>query len=529
MRKILLCGAAALILASCGEKPQASQQEINAALDQMALSQSGEGRTDFVGKNLKGDEVVFKDVTIRTSELSDNFNTALEGDKETDPETDAQMSDLKAGTMVFKGLKLDKESGNAVFSRMTLGQLSVIDKESPDSEVSAGEISVSNPTPELAAWITGLLGKGDKVDPPEPAAVGFDNFSLTDLMIKSTDANEPVEMGVGNVSVENYRDFKAGKFSLADVNFAFTDPDNGNQGTFSLGNMSLNGADMKFLRAFEEEGEEAIAEKLTELAYANPIDPGFDSFSLSKLNFSMEGVNFDLPELAYNVDRNKNGVPVSFDMPEFTATLDASSEGGTLGMQLAPVMAMLGFEQVKLSMAGKSTYDPKTDISTSETSYMQVDNAFRLSSTGVIGGLSKIGEAMQGMDSEAFADGEQDPAEMMMDIYSKLDFHNLSVSLQDQGIVDKAFAIAAAQQGQDPEEMKAQVIGMSAALPFFAQSLGIDAAIATEFSTAATGFLKDGGTLTVTVNPETPLKLTDLMSDPTQLTKENLGFSATLK
>lgn len=77
--------------------------------------------------------------------------------------------------------------------------------------------------------------------------------------------------------------------------------------------------------------------------------------------------------------------------------------------------------------------------------------------------------------------------------------------------------------------MKTQVIGMTAALPFFAQSLGIDADIATELSMAASGFLQDGGTLTISLNPEAPLNLTDLMSDPTQLTKENLGFSASLK
>lgn len=529
MRKILLCGAAALVLASCGDKPQASQQEINAALDHMALSQSGEGRTDFAGKSLKGDEVTFNDVTIRTSELADESETSLEDDETIDVEIDGEMSDLKAGTMVFKGLKLDKETGNAVFSKMTLSDLSVIDKEAPDDELSVSEISVSNPTPELAAWISGLLGKSEKVELPEPSAVGFDGFSMANLVINSNDVDEPVQMGIGNISVENYRDFKAGKFSLADMNFAFSDPDTGNEGTFTLGNMSLNGADLKFLQAFEEEGEEAIAAKLSEIAYANPIDPGFDSFNLSELNFSMEGVNFDLPEMAYNVDRNKEGIPVSFDMPEFTATLNADSEGGTLGMQLAPVMAMLGFEQLKMSMAGKSTYDPETDISVSDTSYVQMDDAFRLSSTGTIGGLSKLGEAMKAMDSEAFADGEQDPTELMMEMYSKLDFHNLSVSLEDQGIVDKAFAIAAAQQGQDPAEMKTQVIGMTAALPFFAQSLGIDADIATELSMAASGFLQDGGTLTISLNPEAPLNLTDLMSDPTQLTKENLGFSASLK
>lgn len=517
MKKLLLCGAAALVLASCGEKAGPDKtEEINAALTQMSLMESGEGNTEFAEKSIKGDEVVFKDVLLKPSKMAAIDEAELDGDE----------PDLKAEEMIFKGLQLN-EDGKSVFSKLTLNGMKIVpNSEDADGEGSIGTISLSNPTPELSAWVSGLVGKGDTAEAPATTKIGFDNFTLSDFVVKSEE--EGGHFGIANIKVDDFRDFKAGKLSLDDMNFEFTDPESGQTGKFSLGGISASGMNMEFIQAFEEEDEDAIANKISEIMYKNPLDPGFDDFSVSKLNFDMEGVSFALPKMDYKVKRNADGVPTRLSMPEFNMTLSADQEG-ELGSQLAPMLAMLGFEDVKMSMAGESTYDPKTDISEGKEGFIKIDDAFKLSTTSKVGGMSKLADAMQAMDPEAFANGQQDPTQMMLQMYSELDFHNISISIEDMGIVDKAFSLAAAQQGADPAELKTQVTGMVSGLPFLASGTGIDMEILTELSTAASTFLEDGGTITISLNPAEPITIPGLMADPTAITKESLGFTASTK
>ncbi len=525
MKKLLMCGAAAIVLASCGQSD--NSEEINAALDSMALMQSGEGRTEFSDREISGDKVVFKNVVIRGSELAEEMEAALESefdDEDDDLEVEFDGSDIMADELIFTGLKLS-EAGTAQFSNMLLNKLTFVDEENEESDVTAASIELDNPTPELAAYVSGLLGKAEKVEPPTPDVIGFDAFTIMNFVAKDTE-DETSQISFGKLEMTDLRDFKVGEFLIDSVNLDFIDPETGNVGKMQLGSMSVSGADVKFIQAFEEEDEDAMAAKFTELAYANPIDPGFDKFTLDSFTMDMAGVSFDLPEMAYNISRNKDGVPVKFDVPKFSMTLGADDSAGELGMQLAPVLAAIGLDEIKMTMASKSTYDPETDIAESETGYIQVDKAFKLTSGSKIGGLSKLGEAMQKLDPEAFAEGDQDPSATMMEIYSELDFYNFSLAVEDQGIVDKAFMLIAAQQGMEPAQLKNQVVGMVAGLPFFANAAGVDMEIATEFATAAQTFLQDGGTLTVSLDPEEPITVPALAADPSAITKEKLGFSA---
>lgn len=503
MKKLLLCGVAALVLASCGK--QDKTEEINAALSQMALDESGAGRTAYSQKAISGDEVVFKDVVISPADT-----------EEDEP--------VNADELIFKGLHLN-DAGESVFDVMTLKNLKI---EAPDEDGvgSVGAISLGGPTPELAAWVSGLLGKGEATEPPAVDKIAFETFSIANLAFSSEE--EGGHIGLGAFSVEDYTDYKAGKINLSDMNFEFTDPDSGESGKFTLGGMSFTGLNLKFIQAFDEGDEEAITKKFSEIMYEDPLDPGFDSFSLSKMNFDMGGVGFDLPSMSYDVKRDKAGVPVKYTVPEFTMTITADEEG-ELGMQMSPMLSMLGFDDIKVSMAGESTYDPKTDISEGKKGYIDIKDAFRLSSTSKIGGMSKMADSMKDMDPEAFAMGEQDPTQMMLEMYSKLEFHNISISLEDKGIVDKAFALAAAERGVDPAQLKQQVTAMVSGLPIIAGGSGIDMEILTELSTATSKFLRDGGTLTVSFDPKEPIMLPSLMADPTAITKESLGFTAVTK
>ena len=122
-----------------------------------------------------------------------------------------------------------------------------------------------------------------------------------------------------------------------------------------------------------------------------------------------------------------------------------------------------------------------------------------------------------------------DPSAMLGEVMDKLTIHSLDLSLDDDGIVNRAFNAYAAQSGEDPQQLRNQTAGLLAMAPMMASGSGIDMELATEASTALSSFITDPKTLTIKLQPTTPLKVSELaeVEDPSTLTKASLGFSAT--
>jgi hypothetical protein len=69
----------------------------------------------------------------------------------------------------------------------------------------------------------------------------------------------------------------------------------------------------------------------------------------------------------------------------------------------------------------------------------------------------------------------------------------------------------------------------AAMLPMMAAQTGIDPAIATDISTGLTSLLQNSGTLTISLNPQTPLSASTFadIEDPSIITKDMLGLTVT--
>lgn len=528
MKKILLASAAALTLAACGgDGPAASPEEINAALTQLSLRDSGSGRVEFTDRSESGNDVVFRNVMIRTSDFE--IEEAGEDDGgmvDVDVEGGA---DLKAEEMIFTGLNTD-DAGMANFSRMVMNAIEVIPTDEAEAETGSftiGQITLDGPSAQLAAWLGGVFGHSEAADLPTSENMSFDGLSLSNLALAvDEDDSGHVNFSIASIEAEDYGPETIGSFAVDGVSLAFQDGDE--SGTFTLGKISIGGVNSALLQALANADDEEASSDLMSALYGNPMDPGFDEFSLENMNFTGVGVAVALDDLSYDVTRNSDGVPTRFVMPEFTLTIDADAEGGEAGAQLAPMLAMVGLERLVLSGSSNSTYDPATDISTTQSSSFAIEDVFTISSVSEIGGISEMAAALEGMDPDAFVTGEQDPQAMMMEVYSQLDVHQLSFTIKDEGLLDKIFAVMGPQQGMTPEDMRGMAVGMTAMLPGMAGGFGVDPAIASDLANALRAFLNgDQDELTISLNPETAFTLGDLMSDPTQLTQERLGFSAT--
>ena len=525
MKNVFMTGVAALALAACGGG--SSPEEVSEALVQLSLNDSGSGRVEFEDKSVSGSDATFKNVKILTSEFDAEMDDEMEGDVGVD--IDADGSDLMIDEMKFAGLALN-DAGQANFSKMTLSKIRAVPSEASTEQtanISVEMIELDDPTPELAAWLGGVFGTAEPSDIPTPDNVQFESFKLTNFLAEDLEGDG----GQGRVSVasiiaDKVGSDKIGELALNDFDMEFNDTDSGNSGTFKLGKIGLKGANAKYLQAMLADSEDEAAENIMQTMYANPLDPGFDNFVLSDLALDMAGLKVTLPKMSYDIDRNGNGVPTKFTVPKFNLKMTADENGGEIGAQLAPMLLMVGFEDIEITGEGVSTYDPKTDIATTERSVLDVKDALVFNTTSKIGGMREFGDAMQAMDSDAFAAGEQDPNAMMMDMYSDLDFHEFTFSIEDKGVVNKTLMFFATQQGSDPEQLRQLAVGMVSGLPAMASGMGVDPALATELSAAVSSFIADGGTLTIAFEPEEPFQITTFMEDPSLATKKRLGFSA---
>ena len=431
--------------------------------------------------------------------------------------------------MKLAGLKLD-DAGKANFKSMTLNRIKALPiEEGEDVNVGAEKFELVGPTPELAAWLGGVFGTAEKADLPESDKIRFESLKLSNFLAEGTEEGDDARFAIGSISIDDLNDEKIGDLALSGFDLAFTDEETGSKGVFKLGKISLKGAKTAYLNAMTADGEEESAEALMDAMYENPVDPGFDNFSLTDFMFDMAGLKMTLPSMAYDVTRDGKGQPKKFTIPKFTLNVDVDQDGGEFGAQLAPLLLSVGLEGLEITGEGVSTYDAATDIATTEKSVFSVKDAFTFDITSKIGGMKEVGQVMQELDSEAFATGEADPNTLMMDMYSKMDFYEMTFAISDEGVVNKALSFFAAQQGMEPEQLRQMAVGMVAGLPMMASNFGLDPALATELSGAASTFLTDGGTLTLAFEPAEPFTLNTFMSDPTALTKDRLGFTATVE
>jgi hypothetical protein len=106
-----------------------------------------------------------------------------------------------------------------------------------------------------------------------------------------------------------------------------------------------------------------------------------------------------------------------------------------------------------------------------------------------------------------------------------LQLTDLDVSITDQKLINLIVEPQALSSGQTVEAYRQQLVDMVTASSVFLTDAGVDQAIATELTTAVSGFLAGPGTFHIVLKPKAPLGVMSAMMTP--MTKENLGFSAT--
>ena len=556
-------GTPAGVVFSAADLPEVSLRKgdpatAGAALSALYLGESGAGRLSFAGSDVNGDKATFSDITLSAPELAgegmpaspsdeelaeilsymdfdgdgiadDGSGTTLEtlrAEMQTPASAPSASPVVKAARLEFDGLGMF--DGQANFGLMKLSDITITPAEGSEDQ-SAGKINsieLVNPSPQTAAWVASLLGKGEPAPFPEGTALSFDRWTVNGVNFNVSDASGTGLFTIDSVHVSDLKEEKAGLMGLSNLKFDFTEAA-GSDVRISLDGFGVKGINYALLSDAVAAGAGAAADPstLASAIQADPANPGYDAVVLKALKADIVGASVDMPGLESSVSRDAQGRATKVVTNPFTLTVGARDNPD--GEQFAAALATMGYETLSFSGQGESLYDPDADLVTlvKGKNYWKLNEGFKLDFSAKYAGTKAIAAAQV-----ASLDESADPEAMLNALMENVVVHGIEISLDDDGILDRSINAYAAQSGEDPAALRSQLSGMFAMAPMFAAGTGIDPAIVTELATALSSFVTEPKVLTISLAPKAPIKaqaFVDAASDPSKaLTKETLGFSA---
>lgn len=522
MQKLLIGAAALALLAGCGQEEvtvpapeELGEVTVRAgnpamaanALTAMSLSDSGDGVFTFAEKSVDGAIATFSDVTI------------------------AGADELTIGSMVLDGL--DMTEAGASFGKLSLNDIAVTAPDE-EGEFALAGIELTNPSPELAAWISGVLDDGEPdAEFPSAENLSFDSWSMSGLTGSFDDSGAEGTLGIESLEIRGVGDLKAKQASISGLNFDVLSLEDDMPFNMSLGSLSASNIDAEFVQAIQENigDEDAMMSAIVSMVYDNPMDPGYDLVAMDDFKASVAGAMFEIPSINASVERNEAGQPVKYTTAPYTMKLTGDAEAGEFGAGLLEGLSVIGYESLEMSGASEASYDPDKDIVSFSAgdNYLELKDGAKFSFGGKVEGYSAYSQQVgSSFDFAELAEGGEPDPMAMTEALGALTFHNIELSIEDDSLVNRVINAVATESGQDPEQMKGQIAMGLGMAPMMVQGSGVDMALVTEATSALSSFISDPKTLTLKLSPSEPLSVASLMAnpDPSALTKDMLGFSA---
>ena len=476
------------------------------ALAALSLTDGSSGRVGFGSSSTDGADATFSDVTFVV------------------PDEEHGEVPIKAASLELAGLEMTDTGPN--FAQMTLSGLSLTPPDNAEAEVKVGTVQLTNPSPELANWVASVMGAGAPADFPAADKVSFDGLSLSNMAVEGENLDGLEAFNIGSIDLRGMGPDKLQALVFEGLSIKGRDEAEDMDIDISLGSLRVSGANTSFIEALQGAGddEDEMAAALMQLTSQNPADPGYDTMLLDNLSVDLGGVSFATPSVEAAVTRDSQGRATRSVTKPYQMTFSADPNG-SLGAQVAGPLAQMGYDTLEFSGAQDVAIDPDTDTVTSSASgnYFALKDGFRLSGGGKMSGISAMYKTLS--DPAVLRSADADPT-AFLGALSELTVHDMEFTFEDDSIIEKGFQLAAAMSGQDADTLKGQAQMGIGFLPLMAAQSGVDAALLTELSGALSSFLADPGTLTIKLDPEAPVTAA-LFEDPTQITKDALGFSAT--
>ena len=489
----------------------------------------------------------------------------------------------RAESMTFKGLTM--RDGKPTVRDIRLNNITPTIPLG-DVTLTFGTLGLDGMNEATGTFIAGAIGMDEALTPPPYEQWAFRKAEIGGIKLAGMIPQDEGEAGdfaveLGELSLGDFTSTKLGEAKLAGLKGALNVPGMvAIAGTFDFGALTVSDINTGFLgKAFMAglasgmNPEEKV--DFTEIYrdFTSPLDGGVDRVDWTGMAANVSGLKFDTSEMHAKVTRNADGVAIASDLPRFSMKMTADASGGAVGAMGMMMLAMAGYESdvIEVYSGASASFDPAKDLTRWTDYNIGVTDMFDVKmSGGVIGLKQALPSLMSGImsiadmagdqieadaaeDDEAGAneddsadDGAEDaapeadadeeaggdmfgdvPPEMIMSLVMgvlPLQLTDLDIAITDTELMNFILESQAAEAGQDVAAFRADLVTMIAASSVFLTDAGVDAAIASELTAAASAFMAGPGTLRIQLKPKTPLGVMSAMATP--LTKDNLGFTA---
>ncbi|PHR91551.1 MAG: hypothetical protein COA69_10150 [Robiginitomaculum sp.] len=479
-----------LVLGGCNKKPDVSKSEEIVLKDRTVSETDAVRALKLMGLDVSGsNEFVW---AARSGSAGNYTYTDIVRKDEDDGVTGA-------GSLELRGVHM--EGDQPAFDQLVLKNFQSKDD---DALISFKTITLTEPTAALAGAIGLVMGGDEDAFDDMEGDVAFSAISFSGLKVSGDDG----VLTLDGVKLAKTADGK-GIFTFDNLDMDMTD--NGKSIKMKLGAINVVGVNIDkykdMVAAMVEEGKagEGFDEKSLKalVGSMNPYDPDFENFSLTNFNMNAQGLIINLDSLTGTAKKKGGKTIMSQTMSPLTITPPKETTDKDM-IKFNEAMATLGYDALEFTMEQNSVLDEAADSMIVKDSYIAMKDGFNLSFDYDMLGYKAYLEAA--IASTANANMNPMDAMAMMEAFK---IKSMRIALRDDSIVERAFKLAAKQQGGTPAALKNQAKMGLAFLPMMAQDEG-QQKIASELSTALGAWLENSGTLVFDMKPETPVSIGEI-------------------
>ncbi|MEL7453195.1 MAG: hypothetical protein AAGJ50_07490, partial [Pseudomonadota bacterium] len=241
------------------------------ALAALNLTADAGGRVTFADQSLDGAAATFTEVQI---------------------DVQGEEGPFQAGSLSFAGLEMT-DTGPS-FGQMTFNDVTIQPADEEAERVSIDALQLTNPSPELAAWVASLFGNGEPGELPAAETLRFDGLSMSGFSVDAESSDELDQFEIASIDLRGMGPEKLAAMALEGLELQVRDDEEDVAVVMSLGSLSLAGINTSFIGALQEsdgDDEEAAAALMSMIAQ-NPGDPNYDAVILDNLTMDIGGVDF---------------------------------------------------------------------------------------------------------------------------------------------------------------------------------------------------------------------------------------------
>ena len=539
MKIALIISVSALALVACNDD-SASNGDIAitpvdeataaSALEALHLANSGDGVVSWDSRSFDDGVYTFTGLTFVFPE--DEEKREDEDEEGASAGVEFSTNTMTAESMTLASPRFDAD-GNVIFDRLAINAMTLgTDDDEFDGTIDG--FVIEQPSADLVATLAhGFSGDASGDDGFDEGDWTYGLFAVEGVNIAGTEDGNSFTARLGRLAIDDLTEFTIGRFELLDFAVEGMDDEVGII-NFRVDEMSADGIGegitYPFAAQFAMMGSafspdtpnEDVTAGMPEMPEDfDPLD-AYDSATIRGLNANIGGITVTLDSLTANVDDDGDEVRYVSEMTPLVIAPDANYP---LGAQMQMGLGMLGYQQLELVSEGASVYEREADRAyTDGGNYFEMRDGFRVEVESDMSGLMAYSLAALQM---GYTMDEPDP-EQVLSLLDPLVLRHFVFRLEDLSLLDRALTAASAMQGMPKEQLRMQA-GAMITMGTMAAPAEIPRALLTEFSTAMTNFIANGGTVEVRIAPDNPVRIADLVAqaEAGTLDYEAMGISIT--